>query len=83
MSFPNKTKTFIRRNILYNETKDFKITISKRHIIVKDVGYDDLEIQDGRTASHMYLTCLKGMIGKDQKESIFVSVHNTSLINRP
>ena len=43
---------------------------------VKDVGYDDLEIQDGRTASHKYLTCLKGMIGEDQKESIFQNLRD-------
>jgi hypothetical protein len=38
---------------------------------VKNVGYDDLEIQDGTTASRMYLTYLKNMIGEDQKERIF------------
>ncbi len=43
---------------------------------VKDVGFDDLEIQDGRTASHMYLKYLKGMIGKDQKEGIFQNLRD-------
>jgi len=43
---------------------------------VKDIGYNDLEIQDGRTASHKYLTCLKGTIGEDQKEGIFQNLRN-------
>jgi hypothetical protein len=39
-----------------------------------DMGYDGLEISDGGTASLKYLSCIKGQVSQEQKESIFVEL---------
>jgi hypothetical protein len=39
-----------------------------------DMGYDELEISDGSTASLKYLSCIKGLVSKEQKESIFAEL---------
>jgi len=38
---------------------------------VADIGYDDLAIGDGETASLMYLQCIKNTISEQRKEKIF------------
>lgn len=38
---------------------------------VPDMGYDDLAIQDGDTASVKYLKCIKGLVSEAEKQEIF------------
>jgi hypothetical protein len=39
-----------------------------------DMSYDDLEISDGGTASLKYLSCIKGLVSKEQKETIYAEL---------
>jgi len=38
---------------------------------VPDLSYEDLEIQDGGTASNQYLCCAKGIVDEQAKQSIY------------
>ncbi len=38
---------------------------------VADVGYDDLAIGDGKTASLMYLQCIKDVVSENEKAKIY------------
>jgi len=64
-----------RSRFLYHPKMKGSASIKKvLPAFVPELNYDDLEIGDGGTASHLYLCCKKNIVSENEKSDIFLNL---------